>query len=476
MKKYKIILTVLLVVLVAVSAVVVSGVLDINKDGSGFVDRRKLLESTSGEEGTTGASEVRPGYATVFVTDANVKLPLIKTDIEGYFYTMDKQGGVKFYSVDNGTITQVPETESYEVKAECSAQTLTAMVHILKVDDRTFGCGLFTNVLYPDVNYYAYAFFRVTDMFTSFRDTRSGVKYHERGALLLLIDTNGDHSYPSARTNDKVYSEAFVLNPDHTTSLFLSNDQRTPGMDGVDRRDYKMFTDGILDQNEYSNVLFFSGRNYVDFYSDAGGKADIMTSGGSGTNIDNVRYVVDVNELYLRRIDKNVFYLSAAGDGAFELRAYNGATDATAKVAGFTGNLKTDYLQSGDFLLNKTTGEVYDLAALADGYSASGTQYDKAPVSYKVDYAACPAGFVANWFTASADGSYCAVRGESADQTVSVALTDKANGKTTVSTDVRFRLIANINVLCDGNVIVSIVTAKTAENEYEYAQLQCRIG
>ena len=464
MTKYKIVLTLLLAVLAAVSAVVVTGVLDINKNNGGD-------QSTQPGETAAPSQTARPGYADVFVTDANVKLPLIKTDIEGYYYTMDKQGGVKFYFAQDGVITQIPETEAYEVKAVCSAQTLTAMVHILKTDERTYGCGLFTNVLYPDVNYYAYAFFRVTDMFRSYRDARTGTNYYNRGSLLLLVDTVSTRFY----SNEKIYSEAFVLNEDHTTSLFLSNDQRTPGMDGVDRKDYKMFTDDILDQNEDSNVLFFSARNYADYDSETGGRADIMTSGGSGTNIDNVRYVLDVNSLYFQRIGKNVFFFRANETGGFDLKAYDNANEAVT-VASFEGSLQSDYLRSGNYLLRKANGAVYDLAALMEAYNASGAVKEKAPVSCSLDYSVCPAGFTADWFTVSGNGRYCAVRGESADASVSLLLTDTVNNKTTVSTDVMFRLVANVNLLNDGTVIVSVVTSKTDEGDYVYAQLTCKLG
>lgn len=422
MKKYKVILTVLLVVLVAVAAVLVTGVLDIKKTPA--------LDPDSGNQATSTV------YTDTYAASDAVKLPLMKTDFEDIYYTMSRKGAVTFYQVTNTEVKPIKETESYEVTAVCSAQELTAKVHILERDGRTFGCGLFTNELHPEVLIYDYAFFRVADMFDSYRDT-NGVNYAGRGAKLLLIDTDSDRAY----VDEKVYSEAFVLNEDHTTSLLLSNDQRVVGIDAREKTDYKMFTDDILDQHTAANILFFSSRYYVD-YADSG-KADIFTSGGSGTNIDNVRYVIDIDGLYFWNFEGETYFFRNNQDGSFSLMAYNPSNQETRPLEAFSGDLNKDYIVRGRWLFNKKTGSLMNVIT---------------GETKQVVYSCFENTFAADMFDISENGRYCAVRGQNGDY-YALGLMDLETGSMIAYTDEVFNRVANISLLNDGAVIVSIKEA-----------------
>ncbi len=427
MKKYKVILTILLIVLVAAAAVLVSGVLDIRNTPALDPDSGNKAPSTS--------------YTDTYSKSDAITLPLMKTDMEDVYYTMSRKGDVRFYQVTNTAVTPLPETESYEVSAVCSAQTLTATVHILERDGHTYGCGLFTNELHPDVLIYDYAFFRVTDMFEGYRDT-NGVNYAGRGAKLLLIDTDSDRVY----VDEKVYSEAFVLNEDHSTKLFLSNDQRVVGMDAKEKVDYKMFTDDILDQHKTANILFFSSRYYVD-YADSG-KADIFTSGGSGTNIDNVRYVIDIDGLYFWNFEGDTYFFRENTDGSFSLMAYNPSNQETRPVDAFSGSLQEDYIVRGRYIFNKKTGSLMNVIT---------------GETKQVTYTCFKDGFTADMFEISENGRYCAVRGENDKNVYALGLMDLETGSMVAYTDEVFNSVANISLLNDGAVIVSV---KDAENDF----------
>ena len=420
MKKYKVILTLLLIVLVAVAAVLVSGVLDIRNTPTVDPDSGNSAPSTS--------------YTDTYVKSDAVKLPLMKTDFEDVYYTMSKTGEVRFYRVSASAVTPIAETESYEVSAVCSAQTLTATVHVLELDGRTYGCGLFTNELHPDVLIYDYAFFRVADMFESYRDT-NGVNYAGRGAKLLLIDTDKSRFY----INEKVYSEAFVLNEDHSTKLFLSNDQRTQGMDAKEKVDYKMFTDDILDQHKTANVLFFSSRFYVDYAES--GKADIFTSGGSGTNIDNVRYVSEIDGLYFWLYEGDTYFFRKNVDDSFSLMAYNPSNQETRPVDAFAGSLEDDYIVRGRRIFNKKTGAMMDVIT---------------GETKQVTYTCFKEGFVADLFEVSANGRYCAVRGADEKNVAALGVMDLETGTMIAYTDEIFGRVANITLTDDGAVILSM--------------------
>ena len=435
MKKYKVILTVLLIVLVAVAAVVVSGVLDIKNTPALDPDSGNAAPSTS--------------YTDTYTKSDALKLPLMKTDFEDVYYVMSKTGDVRFYQVTSAAVTPLPETDSFEVSAVCSAQTLTATVHILERDGRTYGCGLFTNELHPDVLIYDYAFFRVADMFESYRDT-NGVNYAGRGAKLLLIDTDRSRFY----VDEKVYGEAFILNEDHSTKLFLSNDQRVVGMDAKEKTDYKMFTDDILDQHKTANILFFSSRFYVDYAES--GKADIFTSGGSGTNIDNVRYIQDIAGLYFWNFEGETYFFRDNGDGSFSLKAYNPANQETRPLEAFSGSVTEDYFVRGRYIFNKKTGSLMNVI----------TGDEK-----QVTYTCFKDGFAADMFEISENGRYCAVRGADKNNVAALGVMDLETGAMIAYTDEVFNNVGNIALLNDGAVIVSV-----KETEDTFYQLTAVFG
>ena len=432
MKKYKVILTLLLVVLIAVAAVVGTGVLDIRKKAT-------QVDPRSGNKATSTV------YTDFYTEQRSAQLPLMKTDFDGIYYTMTKEGEVAFYEAADGAFSVLPEAGSYEVTATCSDQPLTATIHYIENDGHTFGCGLFTNLMQQDVLYYDYAFFKVTDMFERYTDT-NGVNYFNRGGKLLLIDTESDRFY----SDEKIYSEAFVLNEDYSTSLFLSNDQRAVGMDAREKTDYKMFTDDILDQNDTRNVLFFSSRYYVD-YND-GGNVDIFTSGGSGTNIDNVRYVIDVDGLYFWNYEDETYFFRDNDDGSFTLKAYNEDSNETRSLEDFSGSLKDDYIVRGNFIFSKKTGHVMNVL--------TGEPYD-------LPYTAFGASFTADLFTVSENGRYCAVRGVAGNNRAGCGVMDLASGTFIAYTDDVFGNIANINLLNDGTVILSMAEGENAANYYQ---------
>lgn len=423
-KKLKIILSVLLVVLVAAAAVVFTGVLDINK----HVD--KPTENN-------GANGLGTDYKQTYTVDTAVSLPLMSTDFENIFYTMSKQGEVKFYQAVGGVLTQIPESGNFEVTAECSSQKLPAVIHYLEKDGHTVGYGLFTNILYPDVLLYDYAFFKVTDMFEGFAD--------DKGTLLMMLDVDNTRFYKE----DKVYSEIFYLYSDRTSKYFLSEDQRTVAMDGKTKTDYKMFTDDILNQGDNKNVLFFSSRYYVSY--DESGLVDIFTSGGSGTNVDNVRYAVNVASLNFWRNGSDTYYfVKNYEDNSFSLYRSDGK-DA-AEVKKFSGDIDKDYLISGEFILTKSTGEVYNCVS---GQSLT------------VNYSCFKSGFNADLFAISENGKYAVVRGVNGNNNPACGIMDFANDTITAYEDNVFAFIANVHALNDGSVFISASTGESASAFYQ---------
>lgn len=432
-KRYKVILAILFVVLVAVAAVVVTGVMDIDK-----AKKDRLTPAPGDASGETESGD----YSDLFTTNTDVALPVLKTTIPDLYYTMDREGAVAFYELKDNALTELDETDSYEVTAECGSETLPAVIHLVETDEQIYGCGLFTNELYPDVNLYEYGFFEVTNMFPGFG---------KEGDLLLMIDVESDRFY----SNEKVFSEIYTMNKDHETTHFLSENQRQPDIDARMRTDYKMFTNDILDQGKAEHVLFLSSRYYVSYAES--GDVDILTSGGSGENVDNVKFATGLASLNFWRVGGDVFYFEKQNDG-FRLvklttKAEEGEDEAKPEeIRSFEGTLSEDYLVSGSCLLRKNTGEVYNV--LTDETN-------------QIDYSALAADFSADLFVASPSGDYCVLRGANTDDVAAIVLANLITGKVRTYTDDMFGYIACMDAKDDGTVILSLANGKSATSFYQ---------
>lgn len=436
-KRYKTILSVLLVVLIATGAVLVTGVIDINKTVA-----RKEVEQNPGLAAT---------YKDIFMTVADMNVPILATDIEDVYYSMDKSGEVSFYLLKDGSLTEIPETGNFEISAKMSGQTLPAVIHYLEYGEKTTGFGLFTNELYDNVYIYDYAFFKLSDFFPDYSVSA--------GTLLLMADTDKTRFY----SEDKVYSEIFKLSSDRSLSYFLNENQRTVDLNAKMRTDYKMFTNDT-DSQRGSKLFFFSSRFYTAY--DEYTATDIMSTGGSGENVDNIRYVTDVLSLNFWRTDEGIYYFLAGDEenrspaeeteeGAvsgeyFRLCFFDGKNEK--EIGTFDGNLAEDYIIDGDFILNCTTGEIYNIL---EG-TALEISYENMAKSFRPDM-----------FEISANGKYCVVRGANNRNHPAVILCDFESGEQVDYTDDIFGFVSNINIASDGTVAISVATDSTAVSYYQ---------
>ncbi|MBQ7688049.1 MAG: hypothetical protein IJT27_02405 [Clostridia bacterium] len=421
-KKYKIVLSVLFVVLVALAAVVVSGVFDVS---------RRVEQQTESGDNLAGKSV----YTDLYRIDTGVALPVLKTTLNGLYYTMSKEGDVSFYEIENGALVKRAETGSFEVEAECSSQTLPAVIHYVEREDGLYGCGLFTNLLYPDVMLYDYGFFQITDMFPGYSSNR-----------LLMIDVDASRFY----SNDKVFSEIFKLYDNNNTEHFLSENQRTVDFAARMKTDYKMFTNDILDQGDNGNVLFFSSRYYVDYAES--GKLDIFTSGGAEVNLDNVRYVVDIASMHFWRTEQGTQYFALNDAGGFDLCSVASAEAEPEVLASFEGKIDKDYIVDGAYLFSKQTGEVYNVLT---------------GETYTVNYDVFREGFRADQFYISPSGRFCVIRGANTDNVAACGVADLQTGAITAYTNEVFGYLAGAVVEDDGTVVLSIASGESGTSFYQ---------
>ncbi|MBE6811578.1 MAG: hypothetical protein E7523_01715 [Ruminococcaceae bacterium] len=397
-------------------------------------------QPTGGETNSVDATELvdddgKIKFKKLFVESKTATLPLMKTDFDGIFYTMDISGNVNFYKLTDGILAQLEENGVYSVSPRCSGQNIPAQVHYITVDGKTNGFGLYTAANNSGVLLFDYAFFKICDLPDYFAD---------EDELLLLVDTDKTRFY-----GEKLYSEQFYLDTeDMSTSYFLSEAQRHSGMDGLKVKDYKMFTDEILHQ-PYKNVYFFTSRAYV---ADDVKLVDIYTSGGYDTNIDNIRVVRNMLGMTFYRTNEGIYYYSAEDEG-FVTYFYDGE-DYTV-VRNFEGNLETDYFRSGTATLEKNSGIIYDLASNKE---------------YTIDYSVFGTAFVASDFVMN--GRYAAVIGESPIGGVQIGVLDTEDGNLTVFKDFSNKNMEQIHITDDGYLVISVCY----KSDYTAFQLICNMN
>ncbi len=397
-------------------------------------------QPTGGETNSVNATELvdddgKIKFKKLFVESKTATLPLMKTDFDGIFYTMDINGNVNFYKLVDGVLTAMEENGVYSVAPRCSGQNVPAEIHYITVDGKTNGFGLYTAANSSGILLFDYAFFKICDLPDYFAD---------EDELLLLIDTDKSRFY-----SEKLYSEQFYLDiDDMSTSYFLSEAQRHAGMDGLKAKDYKMFTDEILHQ-PYKTVYFFTSRAYV---ADDVKLVDIYTSGGYDTNIDNIRVVRNMLGMTFYRTDEGIYYYSAEEEG-FVVYFYNGEDYTTVRT--FEGDFEEDYLRSDTATLDKMNGIIYDIAS------------DK---EYTIDYSAFGTAFVVSDFVMN--GRYAAVVGESPIGGIEIGVFDTEDEVLTVFKDFSNKNMEQIHITDDGHLIISVCY----KSDYTAFQLICNMN
>ncbi len=300
-----------------------------------------------GEEHTTESENI---YATADYTK-DIKatwtntLPYLKTDIENIFVTVSKEGKVQFYSFSENSFTQIDADGTYDVSVKMSEQTVSASVSYIKKDGVITGFGLYTGRT-DSFDLYPYAFFRLTNYGENYGGASSS-------GCLLLVDTTADDFY----SNDKIYEEPFAFKfSDSSCSRLLSEANRTVGHDGAKRSDYTLLNDCVIDGSE-KHQLFFSGRQYAEEDT----RVDLMRSGGSGNNVDNIIVDRDVLGYWAKYVDGDIMYITVDDSNNVVVKRYDPSEDKAEAVKTFDGVTRDDILVSGDYMYITTKNVIYSL-------------------------------------------------------------------------------------------------------------------
>ncbi len=307
----------------------------------GVIDLAKITE-----EETTDPYEgfISDSYTYDITATQSNSLPYLKTNIENIFYTMDADGGVKFYKLADNAFTQVDSTGVYTTSVVLSETKITADITYYKDGDEICGYGVSVN----DDGYTLYPY--VLFCLRSYGEDYTG---SSSSSCLLLIDTTQEDFY----SNDKIFEESFVFKySDSSATRSISEASRTVGISGAKRDDYFLIND-ITVENSVTNQLFFSGR----FYKESDATVDIMRTGGSGNNTDNIRVAQNVLEYWLYNDGTDITYITVDESGNVVVEKLNWKTENTETVKTFEGVTKDDILVDGDYMYINGKNIIYNL-------------------------------------------------------------------------------------------------------------------
>lgn len=257
--------------------------------------------------------------------------PMLKTDIDNVLLSVHPSGIFTFYENINGKLTECPDTQTMEISAECSHQTLPATLYYLERNGIFTGFGLFTtSIRTEDVRLFDYAFFRVMNMPSGYGD----------GKHLLMVDFDGK----DFGLSDKTYSELFSFDKETGKAAKLTGDNgRTVDKFGRLRSDWAQLNDALIEFS--ADRLYLSGRNYLLDST----KADLLFIEGN-TKTKPTWKSSGIYENYMNCIGDKLYYVKETDEG-FEV--FSMTTDGTeTKTVAFSGSVN-DYLFCGDYILNK---------------------------------------------------------------------------------------------------------------------------
>jgi len=135
---------------------------------------------------------------------------------------------------------------------------------------------------------------------------------------------------------------------------------------------------------------------------------------------------------------------------AFTLNLFDGEESKEIKL--FDGSLQEDYILSDSFLLNKATGDVYDIIN------------DK---SFNIDYEKFETSFTPDLFTVSKNGKYCIIRGKNNLEKPSIGVLDVEKNEFFTFTDNVFGYVASMQALNDGSIAISLAAGENSETYYQ---------
>ena len=358
-------------------------------------------------------------------------LPYLASTVDDIYFTADQGGKVAFYKYASGVFSPVNATGTYHITVSMSESDVSCDVAYYKDGDRVTGVGVYVAKSESYVTE-PYGFFQLMNFGPDDDNADSD-------GLALLVDTTSADLYKQVKT----FEEQFTYYPgDNETYRILSEANRTVGLDGAKRKDYAVVTADMF-RGAGSHYLFLSGRHYME--SDQ--LWDLMRSGGSGNNVDNVKLGDKVVGFYAGyNSGKNIRFLGVNDAGGVSLFEYRVSTEEVNEIAKLSGAKPENVLVSGHtayaggLVVDILTGEQTKLA-LPEGLDA--------------DMFAC-------------DGVSCALRGY-VNGIPTLATFDMKDGSLkTQMTHFDFANGVNMHYMANGQLMITFSAGNKGYISYQY--------
>ncbi len=297
-----------------------------------FPQNETPIDST---ESTTVANQT---LSDIQISRDGVIVNLIQSDIPDIFYGFTKDYKIQYYHYRENRMVQVKATGNVKARVELGNQTIPVTIDYIEYNGKNFGMGIFLADQSEDVFFYKMVAFKLTDL----------PKGYEEENKTLLLATTSDNVLTQG---DIVWAESFKLDlTNGSTSRFLKIINRTIDINtGAGVTDFCMLTkSGYSSQS--GKIPFLSSREY----SAGTGKQDIFIKDGSKEDL----YVSDVYGRFVLTDGNDIVFLRKTNAG-FDAIRKSGETETTIKS--FYGKMTTTYVQSGEYILNKNDGTLYNL-------------------------------------------------------------------------------------------------------------------
>ncbi len=365
---------------------------------------------------------------TVQLSRTITSIPYMSTDFDNVFYTADAAGNVLFYEFDGADFVELAETGTMDLSVPLSGQQIPAKIHYIERDGHICGYGVFSTEGSDDEDVYIYSFmmFKVTDL---------PAAYAADGRCLLLAHTDRTQAY----AQEPVWEESYIVNrADGSMTRFLSENNRTIGINGGMREDFCMITDEALTATGKS-IPFFSSRNHEQSQN-GDTPIDIYTK------VDNreTSAAVSVAECYVKPLENDAFAFVRETNNGFETVRYENGEESV--ISSFYAGYGTSYIRSGDYILSKEDGRVY-------------TTYDKTvltPQDYKINPLV---------FAVSPDGKYIVMGGTVANALdYQIYVYNTETGRSVTYTETNYAEHGNMRFINDTTVMFYVINVEGFEN------------
>ena len=286
-------------------------------------------------ESTTVSNQT---LSDIQVSRDGVIVNLIQSDIPDIFYGFTKDYKIQYYHYRENRMVQVQATGNVKARVELGSQTIPVTIEYINYNGHLFGMGMFLAEQNENVFFYKMIAFKLTDLPKG---------YEEEGKALLLATTSDN----VLTQGDIVWAESFKVDLSNgSTSRFLKIVNRTIDINtGAGVTDFCMLTRAGY-SSESGKIPFLSSREY-----EAGaGKQDVFIKNGNQEEL----YASDVYGRFVLTDGNDVVFLRKTSAGFDAVRK---SGDQETVIKSFYGKMTTTYVQSGEYILNKNDGTLYNM-------------------------------------------------------------------------------------------------------------------